>query len=140
MSSFIPGKQPELVASKVVFFVLKDKKYVDANGNEITTEMLVEHRHHISGDRGYLVLEGSDCDLRTVLSPATKKECLISEVNTRNSKILVLLIETPGGAKETITVPESDMVTKMYYIQHNYDDNLCLRANSEVRIEKWIVG
>lgn len=42
--------------SKVIYFKLKDGKYICTNGEEVTTEMLTKHEHSIFDDGGYLVL------------------------------------------------------------------------------------
>jgi hypothetical protein len=43
-------------ARYVIFFRLKDGKYRDVGGNEITTEMLMKHPHEINGNEGIIWL------------------------------------------------------------------------------------
>lgn len=48
----------EKEARKVVFFTIKDGKYMTKNGIEITIEMLVKHSHYVTGDGwSYIVLD-----------------------------------------------------------------------------------
>ena len=42
---------------KVIPFELKNERYVDINGNEITTSMLMKHRHDIYFDNGLLYID-----------------------------------------------------------------------------------
>lgn len=57
------GTQPALQEtdifpiSKVVFFDLKNGKYVAQNGVELTTDLLVKNRHKIFQDEGYVIIE-----------------------------------------------------------------------------------
>lgn len=46
----------KLEKSVVVFFTLKNGKYVDFKGNEVTTEMLVKHTHHIGAGWNYMII------------------------------------------------------------------------------------
>lgn len=46
-----------LKKSEVVFFTLKDKKYIDENGTEIPKEVLLNHSHYISEDISLLIVE-----------------------------------------------------------------------------------
>ena len=44
--------------SKVIYFELKDGKYICTNGEEVTTEMIMKYEHHsIFDDGGYLILK-----------------------------------------------------------------------------------
>lgn len=47
-----------LPISKVVFFELKNGKYLASNGVEITTEFILNHQHAIFHDNGYVIIEG----------------------------------------------------------------------------------
>lgn len=42
--------------SKVIYFDLKDGKYICTNGEEVTTEMMMKYEHAIFNDGGYLIL------------------------------------------------------------------------------------
>ena len=46
-----------LPVSKVVFFELKNGKYLASNGVEITTEFIFKHEHAIFHDNGYVIVE-----------------------------------------------------------------------------------
>ncbi len=52
-----PYSLPALPISKVVFFKLKDGKYLASNGVEVTTEFIFNHEHVIFHDGGYVILE-----------------------------------------------------------------------------------
>lgn len=45
-----------LPISNVVFFKLKNGKYVASNGIEITTEFILKHKHAIFHDNGYVIV------------------------------------------------------------------------------------
>lgn len=47
----------DLPISKVVFFELKNNKYVASNGIELTTEFILKHEHSMFHDSGYVILE-----------------------------------------------------------------------------------
>jgi len=55
------GSKPDdsggLPISKVVFFELKNGKYLADNGVELTTEFILKHEHFIFHDNGYVVIE-----------------------------------------------------------------------------------
>lgn len=46
-----------LPISKVVFFELKNGKYLASNGIEVTTEFILKHEHEIFHDNGYVIVE-----------------------------------------------------------------------------------
>ena len=46
----------EFPVSQVVFFELKNRRYLASNGKEITTEMLLKHEHALFHDNGYIIL------------------------------------------------------------------------------------
>lgn len=46
-----------LPISKVVFFELKNGKYLASNGVEVTTEFILKHEHAIFHDNGYVIVE-----------------------------------------------------------------------------------
>ena len=46
-----------LPISKVVFFELKNGKYLASNGVEVTTEFILKHEHSIFHDNGYVIVE-----------------------------------------------------------------------------------
>ena len=46
-----------LPISKVVFFELKNGKYLASNGVEVTTEFIFKHEHAIFHDNGYVIVE-----------------------------------------------------------------------------------
>lgn len=43
--------------SKVIFFNLKDGKYLTETGTEITTAFLLKHKHFVFDNGGYIVLQ-----------------------------------------------------------------------------------
>jgi len=46
-----------LPISKVVFFELKNGKYIASNGVEVTTEFILKNEHSIFHDNGYVIVE-----------------------------------------------------------------------------------
>lgn len=46
-----------LPVSNVVFFILTYGKYMCSNGEEVTTEMLMEMDHYIDKNKGYMILK-----------------------------------------------------------------------------------
>jgi len=52
----IANVRARFITQEVILFQLKDGKYQDAAGNEITTEMLMEYSHDIDGEEGILWL------------------------------------------------------------------------------------
>ena len=52
----IANVRARFITQEVILFQLKDGKYQDAAGNEITTEMLMEYSHDIDGDEDILWL------------------------------------------------------------------------------------
>ncbi len=52
-----PKNDSKLPISEVVFFELKGNKYLASNGQEITTEMLLQHEHTLFNDEGYIILK-----------------------------------------------------------------------------------
>ena len=52
----IANVRARFITQEVILLQLKDGKYQDAAGNEITTEMLMEYSHDIDGDDGILWL------------------------------------------------------------------------------------
>lgn len=55
------------------------------------------------------------------------------------NELLVLLIQLPNGAKEIITNYQN-IEEKFSYILENYDDNLQLKHNQNVKIWDWIIA
>jgi hypothetical protein len=49
--------EDSLPISKVVFFELKNGKYLASNGVEVTTEFILKHEHAIFHDNGYVIVE-----------------------------------------------------------------------------------
>lgn len=49
--------ESSLPISKVVFFHLKDGKYLTSSGEEITTEFLMSREHKIYHDGGFVIIE-----------------------------------------------------------------------------------
>jgi hypothetical protein len=48
---------PEFPISEVVFFKLKNGKYITSNGTEVTTEFIFNHEHSIFHDNGYVIIK-----------------------------------------------------------------------------------
>ena len=46
-----------LKLTQVCFFSVKDRKYVDENGTEISNDLLVKHTHYIGEPFSYLVIK-----------------------------------------------------------------------------------
>lgn len=55
-NSSLANVRARFTTQEVILFQLKDGKYQDAAGNEITTEMLMEYSHDIDGDEDILWL------------------------------------------------------------------------------------
>lgn len=51
-----PEELSQLPVKQVVFFSLKQGKYLTENGIEITTPILLEYTHHITNDFGFIIL------------------------------------------------------------------------------------
>ena len=52
-----PHVSGSLPISKVVFFELKNGKYLASNGVEVTTDFILKHEHSIFHDNGYVIVE-----------------------------------------------------------------------------------
>ena len=58
-----------LPISKVVFFELKNGKYLASNGVEVTTEFILKHEHAIFHDNGYVIVERQRCITLSFVNP-----------------------------------------------------------------------
>lgn len=56
-NDFIADVVAHFSISKAIKFKLENGKYIDANGNEISTELLTKYKHEIYHDSGVLWLD-----------------------------------------------------------------------------------